>query len=184
MPRDYLIHRAVEGPSVALPRPSGYRFEFWEPSTRRIVPPGTPRATYSTWWLFHRAHLFKNRDYAVVLAWYGATLAHRLGMFPGWFRFPFMSEHDLQFGDLWTHPAHRGRGLARYALVLGMQRRSSSSRSFWYLTHEGNTASVRTATSAGFELVGFAERTRPWGLSILGTFDMHAAEARPQAPDR
>jgi RimJ/RimL family protein N-acetyltransferase len=171
---DHLVFRTVGLPEVAeAPQPEAYRFEVWEPSLLQPLPSGVPRATYGTWWLFHQARVFRNASYGVVLVWKGDALAHRLGIFPGWFRFPFMARDDLQFGDLWTSPEHRGRGLASHALRVAMRARSEGGdRVFWYLTHEGNTASVRTAERAGFRRVGRAMRTRRWGIRQLGAFEL------------
>jgi SAM-dependent methyltransferase len=79
---------------------------------------------------------------------------------------------DLQFGDLWTHPAHRGLGIAPAALCLAIAARSDRDRTFWYLTHETNVASIRTAERAGLRRMGRAVRTRKLGLSQLGQYEL------------
>ena len=139
--------------------------ELWEPSSFDVVPPSQPRR-YAAWWLFDRARVFSNGGYAVGLVWHGSELVHRLGVFPRWYRWPFMIDpSDLQFGDLWTEPAHRGKGLAVAALRRAIEARSDRDRMFWYLTHETNTASIRTAESVG--LSGkYAIRTRRSGASF------------------
>ena len=109
-------------------RPEGYRFELWEPSLGRPLPPGAPRLTYATWWLFDRAHVFRNDGYGVVLVWQGNCLAHRLGVFPGWFRFPFMEEGRSSVGGRVhvARPPRSGR-LATHAVRFAMQARARDS---------------------------------------------------------
>ena len=171
---DHIVFRARGvAASTAPPPADDYRFEFWEPSYLRALPPGAPAARYAVWWIFDRGHLFSNDAYAVVLAWHRDVLAHRLALFPGWFRFPFMAPRDLQFGDLWTSPEHRGMGLATHAMRVGMRERSDGdSRVFWYLTHDTNLASIRTAERAGLERVGRATRTTRAGIRQLGSFEL------------
>jgi RimJ/RimL family protein N-acetyltransferase len=168
---DHLVFRCEHATRATIAAPEGYTVELWRPSLVPAVPPHFPRVTYGAWWLFHRASVFHNRDYAAVIIWRGDELAHRLGIFPGWFRFPFMARDDLQLGDLWTAPGHRGRGLAAVAVRFAMANAASApGRSFWYLTHAENSASIRTANKAGFSLVGRAVRTRRWGLRLAGQF--------------
>ena len=125
----HVVYRAVGLPDVSpVHQPAGFDFEIWSPSLTRILPPGVPRKPYAAWWLFHRTHVFRNCDYAVVLGWHRRQLVHRLGVFPGYFRFPFMGPKDLQIGDVWTAPAHRGRGLAVCGLRFAMTRHLESAR--------------------------------------------------------
>lgn len=164
---------AVTGSEAAL---RGYRYELWEPSLTRHVPPGVPPLVYGAWWMFAKTRVFRNGDYGAVLVWKGKELAHRLGIFPGWFRFPFMSGDDLQLGDLWTAPQHRGRGLATSALRFAVLSRSARGpRAFWYIAAEENEASIRAAERAGFVRYARAVRTRRWRTRLLGSFELHGA---------
>jgi RimJ/RimL family protein N-acetyltransferase len=176
MEYDHAVYRAVGLPAVVpIPKPEGYELEVWEPSLMRLVPPGVPRRIYAVWWAFDRARVFRNGDYAVVLARKGRELVHRLGIFPGYFRFPFMGRDDLQIGHVWTSPAHRGRGLAAWAVRFAMEQRATDRRTFWYLTHDSNLASLRIAERVGFVRFGTAARTRRLGLRILGRFEVTAS---------
>lgn len=174
MPNDHVVYRAaVVAGGVVPPDPSGYEFEVWSPTLSRIAPSSTPRTPYVAWWLFDRCHVFRNRDYSVVLGWHRGEVVHRTGVFPGYFRFPFMAHDDLQLGDVWTSPAHRGRGLAVHGLRVAMttltQRRD---RLFWYLSLETNTASIRAAERVGLVFHAHATRTRRLGLRALGAFEL------------
>lgn len=166
---DHVVFRASTSASTSAP-PAGYSFELWTPSAFRTIPDATPKRTYEVWWLFHRMHVFRNRDYAVVLARKGGRVAHRLALFPGYFRFPFMSTRDLQIGDVWTEPADRGRGLAAHGLTYAMERSALPGRAFWYLTHDTNVASTRTAERAGMQRIGVAARTKRFGVRLFGHF--------------
>jgi RimJ/RimL family protein N-acetyltransferase len=180
MVREHLVYRAVGLPDVApIPKPEGYEFELWEPSLTQLLPRGAPRKTYAVWWAFDRARVFRNRDYAVLLGWKGGKLVHRLGVFPRYFRFPFMGRDDLQIGDVWTDPVHRGRGLAAYGLRFAIGRRDSSlPRTFWYLSQEANVASIRVAERVGFVRFGIATRTRRLGLRLLGQFQLQPVQGQ------
>ena len=171
MQYDHVVFRATADASEKPPLlPKGYTFDLWTPSLLPSTPEGAPRRTYEVWWLFHRLHVFKNREYAVLLVWHGALVAHRLALFPGYFRFPFMARRDLQIGDVWTHPAHRGRGLAAAGLRYAMRSARRDGRAFWYLTDQTNVASIRTAQRAGLQRIGAAARTRRFGVRLLGQF--------------
>jgi RimJ/RimL family protein N-acetyltransferase len=178
MGADHVVYRAtVQAPLPTLPKPEGYSFELWEPSLFDVVPTQAPRATYAVWWLFHASHVFHNRKYRVVLAWKGAELAHRLGVFPGYFRFPFMGKDDLQIGDVWTAPQHRGRGLAAYAIRFAMASCTSDRPcTCWYLSRAENVASIRAAERAGFRYHSPAARTRRAGLRLFGAFELTSAD--------
>ena len=174
MQYDHVVFRAA-GPSsesrAALP--AGYAFELWTPSLLPTTPASVPERTYRVWWLFHRLHVFRNREYSVAIVWHGDEVAHRLALFPGYFRFPFMQRDDLQIGDVWTDPAHRGRGLAAAGLQFAMRHTKRSDRAFWYLTEETNTASIRTAERAGLRRYGTATRTSRLGVRLFGQFIVH-----------
>ena len=83
-----------------------------------------------------------------------------------------MSKNDLQIGDVWTHPEHRGRGLATYGLREIVRRRWVAGRRFWYVVDTGNGASIRVAEKAGFVKCGEGIRTKRLGLNLLGEYKM------------
>lgn len=83
-----------------------------------------------------------------------------------------MESHDLQCGDLWTHPAERGRGFGRLGLSVALFHAWRPGRRVWYLTQATNEASARLARGMGFELVGQGRRTSRVGMKVLGQFVM------------
>lgn len=149
---------------------------LWKPSRAKVRPPHLPIFPFGVWWLFHQLRVFTTQDYCVLLIFDGSLLVHRSCAFPRYFRFPFMGKIDLQIGDTWTHPEHRGQGLATYATYRILQLCNKAQRSFWYLVPEDNVASIRVVEKVGFTRVGRGCRKRRWGLSTLGTFSICVRE--------
>jgi len=147
-----------------------YTYKLWHPKVSSIVPPGIPLTPFAAWWMMHYLHVFRNRDYGLFLVYSGQELVHRSGIFPGYFRFPFMSPDDLQIGDTWTHPGHIGRGIASFAIRQILFSKRKAGRNFWYVVRRGNLSSVRVIEKAGFVKAGEGIRAKRLGLRILGSF--------------
>jgi ubiquinone/menaquinone biosynthesis C-methylase UbiE len=148
------------------------KISVWRPGWFRVVPEGAPLYPYLMWWLLHQMRLFSNRDYAVVFVREDGRTIHRSGVFPMYFRFPFMAREDLQIGHTWTQPTCRGRGLATIALKWILAHFSKPGRLFWYVAPEWNYPSLSVAKEAAFTLVGTGERCSSSGLRILGNYAM------------
>ncbi|WP_162276025.1 GNAT family N-acetyltransferase [Roseimaritima ulvae] len=119
----------------------------------------------------HVTRRFRNRQYAVMLAYDGSRPIHRTCVFPGYFRFPFMEPRDLQIGDVWTDPDYRGQGIAGMGLARALtQLASTGPRRVWYLTESTNTASIRLAERIGFTSVGQGSRTKKFHCRALGAY--------------
>ena len=162
--------------------PPGYDCRIWTPAEGGLRPPGVTEKAFAVWRLFHALGVFSNREYGVFVAYHGDALAHRSGIFPRYFRFPFMGADDLQIGDTWTAPEHRGRGLSSYALRRIMSERKNPGRAFWYLEEQGHAPSIRAAEKAGTRRAGEGRRTKRLGLSLLGRYVMDRRD--PDSPDR
>lgn len=161
-------HKSAElGPA---PTPPLQRI-VWRPSLLNWQPPGPQGLRFLIWWVCHWLRVFGNRDYAVIAFSDRGEIVHRSCIFPKYFRFPFMSPHDLQIGDTWTAPSHRGQGLAVWGVLEAVALSSQTGRVFWYLTERSNTASIRVVRKARFELYGPAARTAPFGLRLFGSFE-------------
>jgi RimJ/RimL family protein N-acetyltransferase len=172
---DYLFYQLITpGSHRAIGAPAGYDVRIWRPSLTSVPPSVLPAGTSWTWWAFHNGGVFANREFATVMVMHNGTLAHRLGVFPGFFRFPFMRKDDLQFGDLWTHDAHRGRGLAGVAIDAALASAARAGRRFWYITDPSNVASIRVAEKAGFQLIGHGTREPRAGVHGLGFYRLNA----------
>lgn len=155
----------------------GLRVVLWRPSATEPTPPGVEGTVFKVWWAFDQLRVFANRGYSLLLIYDGDRLVHRSGVFPRYFRFPFMGDRDLQIGDTWTDPQYRGRGLAHAAIVHIVRAVAEPDRAFWYLAEAGNEASVRVIERAGFALVGAGERTTRLGLRALGQFRLAPEES-------
>jgi RimJ/RimL family protein N-acetyltransferase len=172
-----LFYRWTGGPLPNNGLQDQHTVYFWRPSNAQFWPPEMPfRASllkaavqYS---LLHRLGRFMNPDYAIC--WIGDrnSLAHVSFIYPGYFRFPFMSETDLQIGDTWTDPAHRGKGLAGHAIRASLGKYALPGRAFWYLCDSDNQASRQVIEKMGFQKVGEGLVSKRLGLGLLGTYKM------------
>jgi RimJ/RimL family protein N-acetyltransferase len=158
--------------------PAGYEARVWRPSWRRPTPPECS-AAYWAWYAFHRGGVFKNDGYSVVMVFAGDRLVHRCGVFPPYFRFPFMGDHDLQLGDIWTHPDHRSKGLAAFAGAQALA--LSPEHRYWYLCEETNQASSFLALRLGYRFVGRGVRSSRFGIRAMGAYELNRGEQRQAA---
>ena len=147
-----------------------YSYVIWQPNGLSTVPAGISKVPLSAWWLFHHVGVFSNRDYAMMVIYHGEHVIHRSGVFPKYFRFPFMAQDDLQIGDTWTHPDYRGKGLATFAVNKIVEAMKQPARTFWYVVEFNNFASIHVVEKAGFQLVGEGTRTKRIGIKALGSF--------------
>jgi GNAT superfamily N-acetyltransferase len=129
--------------------------------------------------------MFSNREVGALCIHHGHRLVHYSGFTPRYWRFPFLIDRDLQIGDTWTDPSHRGKGLASYALEEIMEIKQAPGREFWYVVGDTNFPSIRVVERAGFGLVGFGGWRKPWGIKLLGSYVMDLAngELLPVMPD-
>jgi RimJ/RimL family protein N-acetyltransferase len=81
-----------------------------------------------------------------------------------------MADEDLQIGDVWTDEAHRGKGLATFAMGRILAALKKPGRRFWYVVGDGNAASIRIPERAGFTLVGTGRKWPRLGLGVLGKY--------------
>jgi len=169
----YLFYRCAKPISQAVPAlPSNYSLEMWAPGMFRVKPEGISVFPFTVWWLFHRLHVFSNGDYGLLVIRQGTRVVHRSVITPGYLRFPFMAIEDIQVGDTWTDPEFRGKGLATLALEAIMRRLDNQDRTCWYVVEADNAPSIRVVEKAGFVLAGRGVRTRPFGLGLLGQFQL------------
>lgn len=161
----FLVYRLDDIKKEEISR-SSYEFKLWVPTWHSLVPPSLP-AKYSLWWFFHFGFIFKNRGYSAMLVYDGDTLVHSFLVVPAHFRFPFMSDNDVQFTYVRTRPEYRGRGIAYAALINAISLLKVKDRAFWYVTDEDNAASRKTAEKIGFVCCGKARRQVPLGLTFF-----------------
>jgi GNAT superfamily N-acetyltransferase len=165
-----MLYLVFQSKGEALPRRQllpEYEAELWRPGWARIVPPSLG-LKFALWWVLHSLRLFRNRDYSALIIRYRGHVVHRTCLIPRYFRWPFMRDQDLQVSSTWTHPAHRRRGLAAYALQAAASQWAGHGRTLWYVTHDHNRPSLAVCRSVGFSLLAEADRTERFGLRILG----------------
>jgi RimJ/RimL family protein N-acetyltransferase len=170
--------RAGDAPVAPGPAlPPGCGFASWRPARDGFPSRGPHHAENLAWFAFDRLGLFASHDFEALSVIGDGRLLHRLIVTPRWFRFPFMAEQDLQIGALWSAPEARRRGLARAAMLEALRRHAAPGRAFWYVTDDGNAASIGLADACGYRLAGEGRRTRPLGVRGLGQFRLEAATA-------
>lgn len=160
--------------------PKGFSFNVWKPAFNRFLPPGLG-VKFFFWWLFWLLGVFKNKDYAVLYIKQGRRILHRSCVVPAYFRWPFMSQADLQVSSTWTDPVCRGMGLATIALTEIVRTMGRPGRHFVYVTRTDNPASIEVCRKVGFKLVGAAKRLKLFGIRMLGQLVLHSA---PQTENR
>lgn len=148
-----------------------YECEIWTPTWRRIKPADLTWFPFTVWWIFHWLHIFKTRRYAVLLIRKKGLLVHHSCIFPKYLRFPFMSQADLQIGNVWTIENERGKGIAAYALNRIINGYAQNTR-IWYLTESSSESSIRVAKKSGFRLFATGKRNKRLGLNILGCYSL------------
>jgi GNAT superfamily N-acetyltransferase len=161
--REHLsVGTALGGPSA------DHHLVEWTPSLLRIVPKNIAfeRLGFLKNWLFHSPRFFFMRDriyrvYALVRD--GEVLCQCI-VTPASARYPFMGPDDLQFGLVFTSPAHRNKRLAS-TMVRAIVERLGAERTYWWLTEETNSSSRAVVERLGFSLVGRAERRSVLGFS-------------------
>ena len=157
-------------PIFTEPLPTNLHLRCWSPDRDGFPPPRSRTIANLMWWAFARLGVFARAGFTEISIEANGERLHRLIVTPAWHRFPFMSQRDLQLGDLWTAPAARGRRLARAAIAEAHRRFASEDVRFWYVTDADNHASAALARSCGYHLVAVGERTRRFGTALLGQY--------------
>ena len=155
---------------VAPALSSSEKFRCWRPRTDGPPPKGSRSGANYFWWILEKISLFASPGFAELCIEERGSVIHRLIVTPRWYRFPFMTEADLQIGNVWTSPAARRRQLARTAILEAHRRFARSGVRFWYVTAADNAISSALARSCGYRLVAVGRRTRRLGLRVLGRF--------------
>jgi RimJ/RimL family protein N-acetyltransferase len=102
-----------------------------------------------------------------VCVYFAVRLGHYSAFSPRYWRFPFSADDDLQIGNTWTDPSHRGKGLAIFSLEKILVLKRKPARYFWYVVEAINRPSIRVVQRAGFELADEGSWQRPLVLSCL-----------------
>jgi RimJ/RimL family protein N-acetyltransferase len=151
-----------------------YWWTLWQPRILPFLPSGLPshgsRLRFLFRWALHRLHLFAGSGSGALLIYDGRRLVHYSGFTPEYWRFPFVGDGDFQIGDTWTDPAHRGRGLASFALQTIVATLAKPGRRLWYVVEDSNKPSIRVVEKAQFTLAAEGTWVRPWGFKLAGAY--------------
>ena len=165
----YVAYRLCKEFEVTPELPWGYEMEIWRPAPLSITPP-TLTWRFVAFWLFHYIGVMSSRKYCVLLIRSGGRVVHRSCLVPKYYRWPFMDDDDLQISSTWTHPDHRCRGLAKFAVQYFTHEHGGPGRALWYISRPENAASIAVCRSCHFEFDAYLHRTKRWGSLFLGTF--------------
>ena len=158
-----------------------YRWEIWRPGFLEAIPGGLThqRSRFVFRWALHELRIFANREYQAVIIHHqpSGALVHYSGATGRYWRWPFMRPEDMQIGDTWTHPEHRGRGLAGFAAKTLIAALAQEGRHIWYVTELENPASMAVAINAGMRLAGRGVRIKP---RFLRAFDAYRIFSTPR----
>jgi RimJ/RimL family protein N-acetyltransferase len=167
-----------EAPALAPgPRAHDYVLSSWRPALDGLPRRGPRLAENLAWFAFDLFGLFASPAFEELTVRHDGRLLHRLIVTPRWRRFPFMADHDVQIGAIWTAPEARRLGLAAMTVREAHRRHAAPGRRFWWLADEANPASIALAEACGYRQVGRGRRTAPFGVRALGQFVMESAEA-------
>jgi RimJ/RimL family protein N-acetyltransferase len=83
-----------------------------------------------------------------------------------------MDLEDLQIGNTWTDPAHRGKGIALFALRTLISALSRPGRKLWYVVDAANVSSIKVIERVDSTFVGSGTWNRPLGLKLAGTYEI------------
>lgn len=133
--------------------------EVWTPSLFNCIPPNSPNS-YFFFWLMKTLRLFKNDNYRAYSIVSNNEAICSLVCVPALNKWKFMTPDGIQIKNVFTHPDHRGKGLASNLLKYVLHKTNSSNKVFWYMTDEFNIASQKLCKKVGFRFVGRYYRNR------------------------
>ena len=157
----FLVYQLSEDrKNISNTEASEYSIILWQPQWLSFYPKGCFQFRFLAWWLFDRLGIFEKQRFLIfyILAING-TLLFRGACFPTWWRTPFIPPGDIQLGDLWTHPDHRNKGIACFAVATMLKALPPDIRHVWYICRETNKASISLARKSGFSLAFLARRS-------------------------
>jgi RimJ/RimL family protein N-acetyltransferase len=164
-------------PHQSIPAlPAQYSWTIWRPSLWRAWPPTASsvelRSRFLFRWLLLYLGLMRRPECGALLVHDQGQLVHYSGFTSGYWRFPFMDQDDLQIGNTWTEPAHRGKGIALFALRTLVSALGRPGRTLWYVVEAINVSSIKVIERADSTLVGSGTWHRPLGIKLAGSYEI------------
>lgn len=170
----YLFYRSAGfAPTILLGLPPGYEMVVWRPSACQPWPANASTRIKSRFLfrtLLHLLGFFADGECGALCVHYVDRLIHYSAFTSRYWRFPFLADGDLQIGDTWTDPAHRGRGIALFAVLQILATKRRPGRECWYVVGSSNAPSIRVAERAGFRLIATGILSRSIGLKLFGSY--------------
>uniref|UniRef100_UPI004047E8AB GNAT family N-acetyltransferase n=1 Tax=Algoriphagus sp. TaxID=1872435 RepID=UPI004047E8AB len=157
--------RKPNNPSFQI-KNENFNFITWRPNCR-YKPKEIPFLKFFIWYLFYFLKIFRSKNFSINLLYSKNKLIHHTFIFPTFYRFPFMDESDIQFGDIWTSDNFKNQGIATRSLEYLFE--IYSKNKIWFLCNKNNEASIILARKCGFELVGYGKKY-PRFFNILSQY--------------
>jgi RimJ/RimL family protein N-acetyltransferase len=174
---DYLFYAICTDdlPRQANPiLPAEYSWVIWRPSFWQAWPPTASsvelKLRFLFRWVLLHLGLMREPECGALLVHDQGQLVHYSGFTSGYWRFPFMDREDMQIGNTWTDPAHRGKGIAQFALRTLVSALGRPGRKLWYVVEATNASSIKVVERAAFTLVGSGTWYKPLGLKLPGSY--------------
>ncbi|OQA66628.1 MAG: hypothetical protein BWY36_00871 [Candidatus Diapherotrites archaeon ADurb.Bin253] len=150
---------------------TSYRYCVFIPSLWEPVPKGIEiNLTFFLWSIYSILWKIKKNVYELHLLYDKDILIHYSVVLPKYYRFPFMERKDIEIGPCWTHKNYRGQHLYPFVLTKIINKFTNKQINVWMFCDEGNISSRSGILRAGFEIVGYGEKTRLLGLKLLGQY--------------
>jgi RimJ/RimL family protein N-acetyltransferase len=170
----YLFYRDSGAEAYERSLAPPYVTSVWRPSNQQPWPPGISdlkiKVGFLFRWVLHYLRLLANRECGAICIFFADRLVHYSAFSPRYWRFPFLADDDLQIGNTWTEPTHRGKGLAFFALEKILVLKRKPGRYFWYVVEAINRPSIRVVERAGFELADEGSWQKPFGIKLFGSY--------------
>ena len=137
----------------------GYDVQIWRPSIRSWKPPGKGWK-YLIYTLFYFGKVFKNDRYQALLirSCKSKEIVASLLIVPAYYKWKFMSDHDVQLTYVLVNTNNRGKGLGKVVLAVAIKSLMNLKGNVWYVTTKDNLRSQKLAERSGFVFYGYGKR--------------------------
>lgn len=139
-------------------------FEYWQPSLIRCKPEGAPKSLI-IWWLYYLTKIILGKpSYGICIILEKNRIIHYTVAAHKCFKFPFMSEEDIQIGPSWTDPEYRNRGIASNVIDEIRKHYGNEAKKYYWIVGEENYVSRHVVEKLGFRNCGEIHKKRALGM--------------------
>lgn len=170
----YLVYKLVNNSSLQSSQNGHSVFTILKPTICNVYKFAKNYYLLAAWWFFHLSGVFYNKLFSMIVCFENKQIIHRTCVFPGFYKFPFMKEGDMQLGEIWTREDCRNRGLATNAMRYILNMSQYKNKTFWYVVESSNQESIMLAKKAGFVAICMAQKKSKMGISMLGKYEISA----------